>query len=185
MAAILVLEDGTGVIDSNTYQLLADFKAYFADLNIDITAIDDDDITAALFETGTCLLEICFTYKGVISFPDTPQALSWPRTGLRDRRRLEVPFDSIPPEVKKAQNELARTVALQNGAGNRYSYSDTPTNTGAEKRNKLDVLEEEFYGPGTAYNVEISKDVQSFISKILRPYTTGAGAFQLVNVAVI
>ncbi|HHZ65107.1 MAG TPA: hypothetical protein EYN51_06375 [Flavobacteriales bacterium] len=185
MAVTLVLEDGTGIDDANTYQLVADFRTYFDNLGIDTSALLDAAVTAALFETGSCLLEICFTYKGLISFPETPQALSWPRTGLRDRRGLEVPADSIPNEIKKAQNELARTVALQAADGGRYSYSDSPTNTGAEKRNKLDVLEEEFYGPGTAFTIEISKDVQSFISKILRPYITGGNAFHVTNVAVI
>ena len=185
MAATLVLEDGTGVINSNTYQLLADFKTYFGNLGVDISGITDPQITAALFETGTILLEVCFKYKGYITYPLTPQALSWPRTGLVDRRGLVVAVDSIPPELQAAQNELAKHVALEVIAGNRYAYSDSPSNIGAEKRNKLDTLEEEFYGPGTAANLQISSSVSAYVSKLLKPYITGGNAFQVVNVAVI
>jgi len=176
----LIIEDGTGKIDSNTYNDLAAFKLYFDNIGVDVSTLTDPTIEAALFETGTTLLEIMFNYKGCISYPDTPQALSFPRTGLVDRRGLVVAEDAVPPELLAAQNELARSVAIND----RLAYSDAPDNTGAVKKEKLDVLMTEYFGPGTAPSILITQDVEAYVTKLLAPYIKGSNRFQINNIAV-
>lgn len=176
--ATIVLEDGSGVATANSYQTVQDFKDYFDCIGVEYDATDAE-ITTSLIAAAK-LLEYCYTYYGEISFPDTPQALLWPRTGLCDRRGLVIAANTIPVEIKEAQNELARS-NLQA----RLAFSDNPTNQGAVKRNKLDVLEQEFFSPGSEVDVTVSKTVMDYVRKILQPYIRGGGQFQGANVAVV
>ena len=183
--ATLVIEDGTGVIDANSYMTVQDFKDYFDCIGADVSGITDDQITAGLIDAGSNLLEYCYSYKGEISFPETPQALSFPREGLKDRNGCEIEKTQIPGEVIKAQAELARSSALAIIAGGRIAFSDQPVNTGAVKKNKLDVMEQEYYGPGTEVQTTVSKTVDDFVRKLLEPFLDGgSNPFQLKNVAV-
>lgn len=181
----IIIEDGTGVLGANSYNTEAQFRAYFLDINIDVTSLTTTEIEGGLIDAATNMLEYCFTYKGDITYPLTPQPLLWPRTGLCDRRKLEVGASTIPIELLKAQNELARSAALAIVAAGRMAFSDTPDNTGAIKKSKLDVLSEEYYAPGTALQVTVSRTVRDYVAKLLRPYTRGGSNFQISNVAVV
>jgi len=178
----LVIEDGTGVLGANSYNTEAQFLAYFAEIGVDVTALTTAQIESGLIDAATNMLEYCFTYKGEISYPLTPQPLLWPRTGLCDRRGLDVASDSLPVELLKAQNELARSIAVFSG---RMAFSDTPDNTGAVKKSKLDVMEEEYFGPGTSLQLTISQTVRDYVGKLLAPYIRGGSNFQVTNVAVV
>ena len=79
---------------------------------------------------------------------------------------------------------MARTVAIDIKNGERYAYSDDPTNLGAVKKDKLDVLETEYYGPGSEVNTNVSKTVSDYVRKLLQPWlAAGNNPFQVTNVA--
>ncbi len=100
----LVIEDGTGVLGANSYNTEAEFRAYFLEINVDVTALTTTEVEGGLIDAATNMLEYCFKYKGEITYPLTPQPLLWPRTGLCDRRKLAVDGSTIPVELLKAQN---------------------------------------------------------------------------------
>lgn len=183
----IIVEDGTGTNpDANSYNTLQEFKDYFATIGVDISNLTDPQIEAGLIDAATNYLEYCYVYKGVISHPDIPQPLLWPRAGLCDRRKLEIPDTTIPTEVKKAQLELARSAALSLAEQERFAFSDEPEATGAVKSSKLDVLSESYYGPGSEIQTTISASVQSYVAKLLQPYLgRGASPFQINNFAVV
>lgn len=104
----LVVEDGTGLENSNTYISLADANAYFVGKRLHssawTSALDATKETA--LQQASLLLDSEFTWTGKILVTDPVQALGWPRTGATDRygraRDSEVPI-----EVKNATCELA------------------------------------------------------------------------------
>ena len=56
----VIVEDGSIVPSANSYNDLQDYKDYFANLNIDVTTQDDDDIEGALIDIGSNYLEYEF-----------------------------------------------------------------------------------------------------------------------------
>lgn len=78
-------EDGTGLINANAYGTVQGFKDYFADRGVDVSAILDPTIQTILVK-ATDYIEKRWhgRFKGSLEFPDTPQALSFPRLNLYD-----------------------------------------------------------------------------------------------------
>ena len=106
----MILEDGTGVKNANSYatQLMAD--NYFADRgNATWAALTDDQKEQALIRATDYLVEAYRgKWKGYRS--NIYQGLDWPRKSviLTDMAiNYMWPFNSIPPEIVKATAELA------------------------------------------------------------------------------
>lgn len=80
-----ISEDGTGLIDSNAYGTVQGFKDYFSDRGVDVSAISDPAIQTLLIQ-ATDYVEKRYSgrFKGCIEFPETPQALSFPRLYVYD-----------------------------------------------------------------------------------------------------
>ncbi len=104
------------------------------------------------------------------------QALAWPRTGAFDHCAGEdIPSDEIPQEVVNAGYELALAELLQPG-----SSSPTVTPGRLVKRQKVDTIEREFFGPNDG--VPSAADdmrpmlmsVEDALRCILRPASRGA-----------
>lgn len=187
MAITIIIEDGSGSDpDANSYATEVEFTDYFNCLGIDITGLSGDQIRQGLISAATSIMEYCYKYKGTLTHSTNPiQPLLWPRTGLCDRRGLLIDGSTIPLDVKNAQMELARQVAIELANSSDYRYSDNPTNQGVVKREKLDVLEQEFFGPGTEVLNKATRTAGQFVIKILEPYITNSNAFQLTNEAVV
>lgn len=184
MALVLVIEDGSGADpDANSYATEAEFDDHFTCIGVDISGLTSDQKIAGLIGAATQVMEFCYEYKGSITHTESPtQPLLWPRTGLCDRRGLEIDGSSIPDDIKTAQIELARQFAIQSN----YIYSDEATNTGAVKKEKLDVLEQQFYGPGTEILNTVVQNANQWVRKILAPYlASGNNPFQINNKAVV
>lgn len=80
---MFVAEDGTGVIDANSYCTVAYANDYFterANLTWD-DAFTDAKETALIKATDYIEMRFANKFKDSILFPTTPQALSFPRTG--------------------------------------------------------------------------------------------------------
>lgn len=97
----LIVEDGSGVENANSYGIVADAKNYAADRGIDL-GTDDSKVSAWLIE-GTDYLET-FDFVGEqVAFD---QALSWPRKYVRFSCSVSFPTTQVPVNLVKALYEL-------------------------------------------------------------------------------
>lgn len=102
----LVVEDGTGKVDANGY-IDTDFAdTYFADRGL-AAWTGTPEVKAQAIIKATDYIETRFgsLLKGTPEFPETPQALSFPRVQLFDRYGIAV--QGIPTNLKKATAEYA------------------------------------------------------------------------------
>lgn len=99
-----VLEDGTGLSNSNSYASVAEFKAYHGDRGTDISSLSGSDIEQNLI-VATDFIE----RRWGNLFLDEPllstQALSFPRKDLEDKFGNDI--DGIPTKLKWACIEYA------------------------------------------------------------------------------
>lgn len=168
----VIVEDGTGLLDSNSYQSLIDFKAYMVDIGEDITSFGDDTIEAALIMTGGDYMEFNYEYCGDITFPENPQAISFPRTGLTDSHGIDIPSSgtgSIFLDLIKAQAQLALG-QLRTGALN---VDPNSSNKGAVIENTMTPFSQKYASPGTEISKNTFNTYQSYASTILSPYLCG------------
>lgn len=137
----LVVEDGTGKTDAETYATAEELRAFASKRQKTVPAAgaEGDATLEAKLVLGMDYLEgLRDRYQGVKA--TAAQALQWPRTGVTlDGYCL--PADAIPKPLKEAQMELA----LAAYAGTNLA----PVGDGREViRKKIDVLETE-YAPGS------------------------------------
>lgn len=109
MAAVITIEDGTGVANANSYVTFAEYVAYCEDRGLvapDVEVATPLILEAALFlETSECKLQ------GHRTYPDR-QALAWPRKCVK-AFGVDVPDDVIPLKIKQAQ--MAAALASSTG----------------------------------------------------------------------
>lgn len=102
----LVVEDGTGLSNANSYVSVADADTYHdSRLHSEAWAGTDADKGRALI-WATRLLDEQIEWLGYKT--KTTQALGWPRWGLYDREGLLISGTSVPAWLKNATAELAR-----------------------------------------------------------------------------
>lgn len=115
MAIVLVVEDGTGKEDANTYASLEEFRSYFAERGDgEAVSATDDDIAAGLV-LAKDYMEQRFTYRGTKAVTiengwDHDSALEFPRYSLPNSAwdfDDDTETSVIPPNLKKAQIEYA------------------------------------------------------------------------------
>lgn len=162
-----VAEDGTGKADANSLCDVAFADAYFLDRAVVAWAAATNDGKQAALVKATDYIETRWVnrFRGCVQFPDTPQALSFPRTGIGSD-------DAVPDRVKKACAEYA----LRALAGKDLAPDPTVDATGRavqSTRRKVGPIETEtVYSQGTS--------VQQFkpypaADTLLRPYLLPGG----------
>ena len=102
----LIIEDGTGVPNANSYVNVADLRAFADARGISVPSNDAEGDTAierALI-AAMDYLQYVPCYQGAQT--DSEQALEWPRTGVYFNGSL---YNSaaIPKQLKEAENRLA------------------------------------------------------------------------------
>jgi hypothetical protein len=101
-----------GAADANSYGSRAEAVAYFerrANSALWTAVVDQDDPNICTIALLTAMLRLeQRRYHGTRATTD--QALSFPRIGARDRDGNLIPATIIPPEMKRAQFELAYEV---------------------------------------------------------------------------
>lgn len=105
----LIVEDGSGVTNANTYVDLIYLAAYAADRGLTIPTVDADKEKSLLKA-----MDYLESRRGEFQGSKTvgTQSLQWPRTGVSiDCNDLD--SDVIPEELKKAQCQLV--VEMQTG----------------------------------------------------------------------
>jgi len=135
---VLILEDGTGVTNSNAYETVDNVEirvekqkefANFKNLQ------PNEKILAVL--ASAQYLDIHFRFYGSTIYPD--QALQWPRTKNFDGRGFPIVPGTIPDQLKEANARLAvEWGRIQNGLVTRQEGS------GAVEQWKADGVEVKF-----------------------------------------
>lgn len=108
----IVVEDGTGKADSESYISVADASAYFtARGNTTWGAITTDALREAALRKATDYMTAIYRtrWQGWRTTP-TVQALCWPRSGVTIER-VYVDNQSVPTAIKNACAELALKAA--------------------------------------------------------------------------
>lgn len=112
--ADLIVEDGTGIDDANSYAALATITAYVnlrqdAVLSNWTIANESNQVAAAIIATQ--YLDLRWCYESTITNPGTdillPQALQWPRLFAVDSRGVTVEEDEVPTYIIDGLAEYA------------------------------------------------------------------------------
>jgi hypothetical protein len=161
-SSALVLEDGTGVVDANTYNALATILAYATDRQYGpfatwLLANESNRVSAAI-AAAKYIDEKWGPFKGFIfedgdGDPDLAQGLLFPKAfEILDSRGIEV-SETVPQQISDAHAEYAaraidpatlEAIELQID----LTRQDTSGRTITRKREKLGPLEEETYYDG-------------------------------------
>lgn len=172
----LVIEDGTGKVDSNTYVDVAQARAYATERGVTLPA-DDGAVEAMLIRAADYLEAQRAQYQGHKTFPEVPQAMQWPRTGVIIDCNYELPEDAIPTELKKAQ--MQAVVEIQNG------FNLMPSTDGrVVKKKKVDVLETEFFSAVEMGNSGGPSPIFPAVDALLAPLFQACGSALVTTVRV-
>lgn len=161
----IVIEDGTGVANANSYVERDEAVQYAADQGVTFA---DDSTTDVLLYSAMRYLET-FRNKYVGTIVDPAQSLAWPREDVVIAD-ADWPDNTIPPQLKNAQMQLAI-----------YAKSTDlmPSVFGAF------VLREKVGPIETEYSQAVRSDGQPYfplIDSMLSDLLTVAGGFSLVSV---
>lgn len=164
---MLIVEDGTGIADANSYVSLDDYRSY-AEQRAVVLPVDDSATEAQLIQAMD-YLEIQ-PWSGMPTYDG--QSLSWPRMEVYIGSN-EIAEDVIPGKIKFAQMQLA----IQVNAG--VDLMPTVTSTGIIKSEKVGPLQ-------TDYDTTLvgTQPYFSSISALLKPYlnpVAGFGQFKAVR----
>lgn len=150
----LVVEDGSGKSDSNSYSNTASADAYYADQGYaGVTSTDGSLIrgSRALDERYRSQLQ------GIKS--TTGQAMAWPRDGVEDEDGNVLASDAIPARWVMASQEMARTLTAS-------QTDDAPASV---KRVKAGSAEVEFSAPKDL------RTILSYVDELVSVYLKGGG----------
>jgi hypothetical protein len=100
------VEDGTGLANANAYISVAYADGYFSDRSVGTWTGTAAAKQSAII-LATDYIETVFGRRmlGKVEFPETPQALSFPRLRIFNRSGIEI--TGIPDKLKKATAEYA------------------------------------------------------------------------------
>jgi len=164
--ATLILEDGTGVTDANSYAVAADFQTYYEDREVNIDDFDTTQMEVGLIEASKYLdLRWGQYFKGSIAVET--QGLEFPRSYLYDRYGNVV--NGLPAPIVEAAILYALEWLNDN------LYPDTSTSSAKEVKKKKTVVgpittEVEYVGSvsqGSALKFPLA-------DKLVKQYTTGS-----------
>ena len=93
----MIVEDGTGIADANSYVTLEEAETYFQTKGVGACHITESDLIAA-----TEYIDLAYgdVYMGRLY--SNEQGLLFPRTGFYDRNTRQVEEGTIPKELKRA-----------------------------------------------------------------------------------
>lgn len=98
----LIIEDGTGVTDSNSYDTLANAQAYF-DLKGTVIVLTEESLINATQYIDTRFAPVFIPVKKA-----REQSLEWPRYSFTANDGYTVAADIVPIELKRAMYESAK-----------------------------------------------------------------------------
>lgn len=158
MASLLVVEDGSIVLNANSYNPTVDIKSY-ASLRGRTLPDDDALIEAYAIRAMDYIESFAEQFKGVRTV-GLDQPLEWPRSGaiIDD---VEIDDDYMPLQLLRAQNQLV----IEQAAG--VVLQPTLTLVGRVKRKKTGPLETEWFDSVQSGFQPIIPAVDAFLSPLL------------------
>lgn len=157
----LIVEDGSGISDSNSYCDL-DFALEYC-VNHGYTSWIDmtEDEQKVYLIKGTSFVDNFYEWKGYKR--TSVQSLEFPRNGLIDNNKTEIL--GIPNNLKKAVIE-AGFINYSSEVDNLFVSRDE---NGAIKRQKVDELEVEYFGESEVTETEAEyKTTYQVLNKLLK-----------------
>lgn len=115
MPITLVLEDGTGVANANSFVDVAFADAYHLTRFNDQWSGTDEAKKSALVVAAD-YMKSRFNYRGIKTHLDTGQSLPFPRRGICDADGQEYDRFAVPDPVQEAQAELALVAICSGGS---------------------------------------------------------------------
>lgn len=137
MAIEIIVEDGSIVDGANSFLSLADAKLWANNRGV-ILPSNDDEIAIFLIKAGDFINSKEFKFKG--EQVELSQSMSWPRTNVFLNCK-KLPDNFIPKQIKEAQLNLMQAAS----EGMDLQPNINPSTI--IKKDKVDVLETEFFGP--------------------------------------
>lgn len=154
--ATIIVEDGSGMTNSNSYVSEAELSSYAADRGITVTGDADDLLIKAMDYLES---------QSFIGFKETKdQALQWPRANAYIDGYL-VNYNEIPYELKKSQFEIALSIDV--GVDPQANVART------QKRVKVGELEVEYADDSAS--TTIVKKISNSLKKLVVGSITGTG----------
>jgi len=163
----LIIEDGSGVANANSYADLDFIRAYAASRRVELP--EDDDVEGFAIDAMDAIE--ARKYQGVRSYPGL-QPLSFPRIGVVTEEGEYAP-DAVPTLLKRAQAQLV----VYRAAG--IDLFPAGNAEPAIKRDKTGPLETEYFEGGGDPSPSIP-----LADILLEPLERGQGAFTLSTVRV-
>jgi hypothetical protein len=159
---MIVVENGSGLSNAETYISVADATAYFSNLKV-TTWTGADATKEAALRKATRFIDDRYRFLGMKG--SQPQALQWPRFNAYQDGYL-VPSNIVPDRVKWATAEAA-LIALTG------ELQPTLPATGGERAIRVDVISVEYF--------EGSSGLETYtkIDDLLRSLTGARGGTRL------
>lgn len=152
----LIVEDGTGLVNANSYIAIVEARAYANDRGLILPAADPD-LEKLLIKAMDFIEAMAGEFQGVKTSPN--QALQWPRS---DVVLDGYPFDShaLPKTLKLAQSQLVTDANLQDLM---------PSGSGKEVvSEKVDVIEIQYAQSGSTNPQPIFTKAKALLKPLLK-----------------
>lgn len=143
----LIVEDGTGLANAESYATVAEFKAYASKVGYDLTGKTDTQIEQAL-RRATAWIDARYGPLFQGQWSTAAQRLEWPRAGAVYRCN-EIASDEIPEKLKDALCEATWRELSDQG-------SLSPDTGGDQiKRDKVGDTETEFRASSSGFRPSV------------------------------
>lgn len=147
----------------NSFVSVADADAYFTDRgNASWTGTDTEKENALIRGTDYLVQKYTARWRGTLT--SLSQVLPWPRIGVVTSDGQIIASTTMPAAVENATSEMGLR-ALSNSD----LFADTGAGTESLKRNKVDVLEKEFFQGASTQNTYTN------VVAMLKDYTINFG----------
>lgn len=159
----IIVENGSGVVNSNSYVTTTEFKEYASSRGETIP--DEEESQKALLLQAMDYLQYQYQYKGNKTYPELE--LEFPRTGLT---QFGFAKDQIPRVIQVAQMRLAI-----------ISFTEDlfPVSGSGTVREKVDVIEVQYSDTGSTGRFS-SPLIDSMLGRMVTG--SGLGAIQTLRV---
>ena len=168
--ATIIVEDGTGIANANSYATLAEADQYFSDTG-NLGWAGTDDFKNQNLINATAAIDATYGSRYISELRDnTGQALLWPRDTVWDRHRRRLNGDEIPQSLKNGQFEMA--LLRQNGV-DLYPEGRKDNNLTAESVSIGDISESKTYqkSPTEQAVYDGFRKIEQILWPILLPVT--------------
>lgn len=158
-SSVIIVEDGTCVAEANSYVTLEEAIKYQTDRNrTDWLELDEEAQIASILR-GTQYVDSIYNWKGRRKYKE--QLLAFPRVMLIDLDGF--PVEGIPQRLKYAILEATYYLSLADA-------DETATDAGPIKRQKVDVVEVEYFENKSSEDESAEDDTSKYktLNRLLR-----------------